>query len=109
MDQPVVLTTKTLLVFLLATAIISGGVAVAAAQLSQPDSAGAQARATGETRELSKLNRGVTKANRTLTDIKKALSGPLNIAAPSLTQNTRDTADNLQKLCQAVAEFPSDC
>lgn len=109
MDQPVVLTTKTLLAVLLAVAVLSGGLAMAAAQLSQPASAGAQGPATDQTRELKKLNRGVSKANRTLTEIKGAVTGPLDIAAPGLAQNTRDTADNVQKLCRAVAEFASDC
>lgn len=109
MDQPVVLTTKTLLVFLLAVAVLSGGVAVAASQLSQPSSAGAQGRAAGETRELKKLNRSMTKTNRTLTNIQGAISSDSDVAGPSLRRNTRDTADNVQKLCRVIAEFASEC
>jgi hypothetical protein len=109
MDQPVVLTTKTLLALLLAVVILSGGVAVAAAQLSQPGSAGAQGRAAGETRELKKLNRGLAKANRTLGKIQGAISSESDVAAPSLRRNTRDTADNVQKLCVFIAESASEC
>ena len=109
MDQPVVLTTKTLLVFLLAVAILSGGVALAAAQLTQPSSAAAQGRATGETRELKKLNKSLTKTNRTLTDIEGAISSDSDVAGPSLRSNTRDTADNVQKLRRVIAEFASEC
>ena len=109
MDQPVVVTTKTLLALLLAVVILSGGVAVAAAQLSQPGSAEAQGRAKGETRELKELNRRIGKANRTLTGIQGAISSEADVAAPSLRRNTRDTADNVQKLCVAVAESASDC
>ena len=109
MDQPVVVTTKTLLALLLAVAILSGGVAVAAAQLSQPGSAEAQGRVKGETRELKELNRRLGKVNRTLTSIQGAIGSEADPAAPSLRRNTRDTANNVQKLCVAVAEFATDC
>jgi TolA-binding protein len=109
MDQPVALTTKTLLVLLLAVVLLSGGVAVVAAQLSLPASAGAQGRAKGETRELKKLNRSLTKTNRTLTEIQGAISSPQDAAAQSLRQNTRETADRVQKLCRVIAEFASEC
>ena len=109
MDQPVVLTTKRLLVLLLAVAVLSGGVAATAAQLSQPSSAGAQGRATGDKRELKKLDRSMTRANRTLQEIQAAISSESDAAGPSVRRNTRDTADSVQKLCRALAEFASDC
>ena len=109
MNQPVVLTTRTLLVFLVAVVILCGGVAVAVAQLGQPGSAGAQGYASGETRALKKLNRALTKANRTLTGIQNAIGSDLDSPGTSLRRNTKDTADNVQKLCRAVAEFQSSC
>ena len=109
MNQPVVLTTKTLLVFLIAAAVLSAGVAVAAAQLSQPASAGAKPRANATTRELKKLNRRVTQTNRTLTGIQAAVGDPSDSAASGLRRNTKDTADNVRKLCLAITELPSAC
>jgi hypothetical protein len=109
MNQPVVLTTKTLLVFLIAAAVLSAGVAVAAAQLSQPGSAGAKPRANATTRELKKLNRRVTQTNRTLTGIQAAVGDPSDSAASGLRRNTKDTADNVRKLCLAITELPSAC
>jgi hypothetical protein len=109
MNQPVVLTTKTLLVFLVAAAVLSAGVAVAAAQLSQPASAGAKPRANATTRELKKLNHKVSQANRTLTEIEAAVGDPSDSSGSGLRRNTRDTADNVRKLCVAITELPSAC
>jgi hypothetical protein len=109
MNQPVVLTTKTLLVFLVAAAVLSAGVAVAAAQLSQPASAGAKPRANATTRELKMLNRKVSQANRTLTGIEAAVGDPSDSSGSGLRRNTRDTADNVRKLCVAITELPSAC
>jgi hypothetical protein len=109
MNQPVVLTTKTLLVFLVAAAVLSAGVAVAAAQLSQPGSAGAKPPTNATTRELKKLNRKVSQANRTLTGIEAAVGDPSDSSGPGLRRNTRDTADNVRKLCVAITELPSAC
>ena len=109
MDQPLVLTTKTLVALLLAVVILSGGVAVAAAQFSQPGSAGAQGRVKGETRELKKLNRGLIKANRTLTGIRGVLGSELDVGGSGVRRNTKETAENVQKLCRVIAEFASEC
>jgi len=109
MSQPVVLTTKTLLAFLIAAAVLSAGVAVAAAQLSQPGSAGAKPRANATTRELKKLNRRVGYTNRTLTDIRTAIGDQLDSSGSGLRRNTKDTADNVRKLCLAITELPSAC
>jgi hypothetical protein len=109
MNQPVVLTTKTLLVFLLAAAILSAGVAVAVARLSDPGSAAAKPRANAATRELKKLNRRVGQTNRTLTGIQTAIGGQLDSSGSGLRRNTKETADNVRKLCLAITELPSAC
>lgn len=110
MEQPLVLTTKTLLALLLAVVILSAGVAVAAARLSQPSGAQAQARATDETRELKRLNRGMIKVNRALSGIQTTLGSEADTAGSSgLRRNTKETADNVRKLCVVFAESASEC
>jgi hypothetical protein len=102
MNQPVVLTTRTLLAFLLAVAMLSGGVAVAAAQLSQPTSAGAQARAASEVSELKQVN-------HTLRDIYRSIGSQYDFSGSGLRHNTHEIAEKVEDMCRAIAESPSLC
>lgn len=90
MNQPVVLTTRTLLVFLLAVSILSAGVAIAAARLSEPAEATAAASNADVVRELKKITKTI---------------GTSPFSSNSLRQQIHELEDTLSHSCLQLVEL----
>jgi hypothetical protein len=108
MDQPIVLSAKALLAFLLATMILAAGVAVAAAQFSDTPSADAAAGNAAVVKQLKAANSTLKAANSTLSQINASI-GSYDYSGSSLRRNTKETANAVVTMCIAVAASPSSC
>ena len=109
MDQPLLISTRTLFGLVLSVALLSAAMAFAANTLTQPDDAEAQAaRLSSAASQLRKTNSQLRKANRTLEGIRTSI-GSEGEVAPGLRKNTRDTARAIEALCREQASEPSSC
>ena len=102
MTQPIVISTRVLVAFLVAVAMLSAGVAIAASRLASPGDASAQsAQLSSAASELRTTNAQMRKASGSLSKIQSAVGNNFDYTGPGLRKNTKDIARSVEALCRA--------